>query len=429
MNGVHPSLVFNMDEMGAEMFADRKHVFVFVPAQDVPENHPLMVGVPRSTRRCTLIGCISPDGTRLRHAIITKTVTISSVVFTEGGFPSNRLKICHTQNSFINNDVFGEWLCDVLLPEIETRRAWLRERLGDYDDRAVLILDGLKCHTMEPFVEFLRMHNVTMVVLVPHSSHLTQPLDVGIFWDVKRLMRSSGKYLINLHVLDQAMAVQTEAETHGHEVPPERGRLLAEHVLRILRSYEQATTSDNVVSAFRQVGVHWRVVEEANHDRRVTYIDPSTARLVVGEYGVIPLPDDRRQDRSPAWQLKISELNSGYQSPMAQQMRRELAEIREALAPPAERRSVPQRTTHPQGAQKNRPGPSTPCRRASRGPSPACRSSPQPAPSRPRQPAPAAVRIPQSSWFCCYPNSHSGGDYEVLPGSGSSPQTQGPGPF
>ena len=181
LNGVHPFLVFNMDEMGAEIFADRKHVFVFVPAQDVPENHPLMVGVPRSTRRCTLIGCISPDGTRLRHAIITKTATISSVVFTEGGFPSNRLKTCHAPNSFINNDVFGEWLCDVLLPEIETRRAWLCERLGDYDDRAVLILDGLKCHTMEPFVELLRRYNVTMVVLVPHSSHMTQPLDVGIF--------------------------------------------------------------------------------------------------------------------------------------------------------------------------------------------------------------------------------------------------------
>ena len=76
---------------------------------------------------------------------------------------------------------FWEWLCDVLIPEIETRRAWLRERLGDYDDRAVLILDGLKCHTMEPFVELLRRHNVTVVVLVAHTSHMTQPLDVGFF--------------------------------------------------------------------------------------------------------------------------------------------------------------------------------------------------------------------------------------------------------
>ena len=31
LRGVHPSLVFNMDEMGAERYADAKHVKVFVP--------------------------------------------------------------------------------------------------------------------------------------------------------------------------------------------------------------------------------------------------------------------------------------------------------------------------------------------------------------------------------------------------------------
>ena len=31
VNGTHPSLVFNVDEMGAEMFADRKRVFAFGP--------------------------------------------------------------------------------------------------------------------------------------------------------------------------------------------------------------------------------------------------------------------------------------------------------------------------------------------------------------------------------------------------------------
>ena len=210
---------------------------------------------------------------------------------------------------------------------------------------------------------------------------MTQPLDVGIFWDVKNRIRSRGKYLINLHVLDQAMAVQTEAETHGHEVPPERGRLLAEHLLRVLRSYEQATTSDNVVSAFAQVGIHWTMVDQANHDRRVTYVDPSTARLVVGEFGVIPLPPELRVDPTPPWQLKISDLNSDYQSEMARQLRRELAEIREALAPPAERRFVSNNQTHLQGAQKSRPGPSTPSRRSrSASPGP---SYPSPPPSSP----------------------------------------------
>ena len=72
---------------------------------------------------------------------------------------------------------------------------------------------------------------MTMVVLVPHSSHMTQPLDVGIFARVKNLIRASGKYRLNLPQLDREIADQNEEEIHGHEVPPERGRLLSDYVL------------------------------------------------------------------------------------------------------------------------------------------------------------------------------------------------------
>ena len=336
LNGVHSSLVFNMDEMGAEMFADRKRIFVFVPVENLTDGQ-LAVGVPRSTRRCTLVACICLDGSRLRHTVITKTMTISSAVFAEGGLTSERVKFAHTENSFINNDVFGEWLCDVFLPEVMRKRAWLREKYGTFNERAVLILDGLKCHTMEPFVELLRRHNVTMVVLVPHSSHMTQPLDVGIFARVKNLIRASGKYRLNLPQLDHELAEQTAEETAGREVPPERGRLLADYVVSILRSFEQAAVPDNVVSAFAQVGIHSKLVD-TDPDNRVTYIDPATARVVVDNYGVIALPDELQTDPSPAVQLKISDLNSHGQSAIAQQLRGELAEIREALAPPAARR-------------------------------------------------------------------------------------------
>ena len=290
INGVHPSLVFNLDEMGAEMFADRKNVFVFVLRRDVPRNQRLEVGVPRTTRRCTLIACISLDGTTVCPAIITKTMTISSVVLAEGGYMSNHLKLFHADNSFMNNEVFGEWLTDVFLPEVERRRAELHATLGEFDDRAVLIMDGLKCHTMDPFMAMLESHRVTVALLVSHSSHLTQPLDLGIFWRVKNLIRSDTKYVIDYNELDAAMAEQMEAENTGAEIPPERGRLLAEYVLRILRSFEQATTKGNVRSAFAQMGVCFNIVDPNNTDRRVSYVNPATARAIVARFGVIPFP-------------------------------------------------------------------------------------------------------------------------------------------
>ena len=76
------------------------------------------------------------------------------------------------------------------------------------------------------------------------------------------------------------------------------------------------------------------LVDRTNIDRRVTNTDPTTARLVVADYGAIPLPSEFRVEPAPTWQLRIAELNSVHHSEMARQLRLELAEIRAALAPP-----------------------------------------------------------------------------------------------
>ena len=89
MDGVHPSLVFNVDEMGAERFADRKHLKVFVPQAQAPADGRVAIGVERSTRRCTLMGCISADGTRLNPTIITRNKTLNSRLFERGLTPEN----------------------------------------------------------------------------------------------------------------------------------------------------------------------------------------------------------------------------------------------------------------------------------------------------------------------------------------------------
>ena len=82
-------------------------------------------------------------------------------------------------------------------------------------------------------------------------------------------MREDNKYLINLHELDRELTHKTQEENARRPVPPERGRLLAEYILNILRSYEQATTSCNVVSAFAQVGIHTKILDWVHTDNRV----------------------------------------------------------------------------------------------------------------------------------------------------------------
>ena len=86
LRGVHPSLVFNMDEMGAERYADKKPVKVFLP-KSRNRRRRIAIGVPRKPHRCTLMACIGLDGSTLKPAIITKNQTVSSVLFRRGYGP------------------------------------------------------------------------------------------------------------------------------------------------------------------------------------------------------------------------------------------------------------------------------------------------------------------------------------------------------
>ena len=219
LNVVHPSLVFNADEMGAEAFADRKRVYVVIPPT-ATQRDKIPIGVPRSTRRCTLLACISLDGSRVCPTILTKTKNVSSRLH-DGGSMSDRLKVYSTETSFMTANVFGEWLCDVFIPEVSRRRAWLRERLGTVNEWAVLIMDGCLCHKKEEFRLLLDQHDIEPVLLVPHSSHMTQALDVGVFGQCKNLIRSDTRYLINLGELDEAIAQTIEAENNEEDAPQE----------------------------------------------------------------------------------------------------------------------------------------------------------------------------------------------------------------
>ena len=203
LQGVHPELVFNMDEMGAERYADAKHVHVFVPG-DVEHGEGMPIGVPRSSRRVTLIVCIILDGSRLTPAVVIKNVTANSLIFENGYSPEN-LTLDTTKNSFVTGDVFGDWLKDIFIPYVEEKREHLRRLLGPFDQRAVLILDGCSSHKKEEHRCLLESKNITMVFLVPHSSHLTQPLDLYTFGRVKSYIRDQDTYAVSLEEFDEAL--------------------------------------------------------------------------------------------------------------------------------------------------------------------------------------------------------------------------------
>ena len=65
-----------------------------------------------------------------------------------------------------------------------------------------------------------------MTFLVPHSSHLTQPLDLGIFGRVKSLIRDEATYAVSLEEFDEALDDVLDVEA-ARRPRSERGKVLA----------------------------------------------------------------------------------------------------------------------------------------------------------------------------------------------------------
>ena len=60
----------------------------------------------------------------------------------------------------------------------------------------VLICDGHNSHISGDFIRHCIQCNIILLLLPPHSSHLTQPLDVRVFGPLKKVISASVSQLI-----------------------------------------------------------------------------------------------------------------------------------------------------------------------------------------------------------------------------------------
>jgi hypothetical protein len=83
-----------------------------------------------------------------------------------------------TPNGFITDETFFDWLVKVFNPATQRRQmgAW-----------RCLVLDGHTTHVTEEILEFCDQEGIILFLTPPYLTHLTQPLDVGVFstWKTK----------------------------------------------------------------------------------------------------------------------------------------------------------------------------------------------------------------------------------------------------
>jgi hypothetical protein len=83
-----------------------------------------------------------------------------------------------SENGWMDDFLCTEWFRDTFIPHATERNS-----LGA---SILLIYDGHGSHTMAEMRRLAEEYNIELFCLPPHTTHQTQPLDVGIFRPLQR---------------------------------------------------------------------------------------------------------------------------------------------------------------------------------------------------------------------------------------------------
>ena len=122
-----------------------------------------------------------------------------------------------------------------------------------YDYR-LLVCDGHDSHISADFVAYCIHHRIDLILLPPHSSHLLQPLDVGVFSPLKRAVSTQISRFIRNGVtrIQKVEWLEKFIEARGHGI-----------------------TKENIISGWRGVGLfpenmHRILVQLADYEKPST---------------------------------------------------------------------------------------------------------------------------------------------------------------
>lgn len=178
---------------------------------------------PGNREWATAITCVSGDGFDVPPFLLVQGIYHLAHWYTESGLPNNWV-IKTTSNGWTDNVTGLDWIKHF---DKHTRA----RRQGGY---RMLVLDGHESHQSIEFEDYCKINNIITLCLPPHSSHITQPLDVGVFGPLKK---AYGK------------EINTYSRAHINHITK------VEFLLAFKAAYKKIMTKDNIAGGFRNTGL------------------------------------------------------------------------------------------------------------------------------------------------------------------------------
>ena len=200
----------------------------------------------------TTIECVSAAGEALPPLVIFKGKDFTPLWLPEAGSEEDtRYWEWRASDKGWTSDYLAfEWLTSIFQP---------RTVPANPNERRLLILDGHGSHLKSPFIGFCIQHAIDLMVLPSHSSHMTQPLDVGIFGPLKRELTS---YADKSAVFNAGRISKSEWATN------------------LVKARKKAMSKDNIMVGWKNTGLSpfapFRVLRKVPTPSTPTQDSPST---------------------------------------------------------------------------------------------------------------------------------------------------------
>lgn len=211
-----PSQIFNADESGVSIVHRPSKVVTQIGRRNVPS-----VTSADKGRTHTILACVSASGQVIPPFMIYPRKRPVPEKMREGAYPNTVFHV--SDNGWINKELFFLWFklfCQMIPPSRPV----------------LLVLDGHGSHISIDVIEHAKSNDIHLLCLPSHTSHILQPLDVGVFKSLKSFFSKACR---------QYMAQNP-------------GRVITEDVLASIVgiAITQSHTPLNILAGFKKAGIY-----------------------------------------------------------------------------------------------------------------------------------------------------------------------------
>jgi len=241
---VRKELTFNMDET---MVDDSKNgVKVIVPSNALP----LRIDQHDSDGfHITLVFCVGADGKSMKCSLI---LPLAEFPLNLEAF-ADKFHWAGQSSGWITEEIFYSWVTEAFIPHVNRRRVELKAE----NERAILFIDSHESRRSPRALEALKAANIDTYTFSSHSTHVAQPLDLGINRSFKTKLRAA------------------RSEGPSNTVAERRIRLLK----KCARACHEALYDETIIKAWEKSGLSpWNVETTLKSEYVIEEVPPEIAK-------------------------------------------------------------------------------------------------------------------------------------------------------